>query len=64
MGHLSNKTTIGIMVFYSILTFFIGPFLLKPVLDGNPNIDVYGFTLGFVISVGLWMKFGRNYVTQ
>ena len=64
MGHLSNKTTIGIMVFYSILTFFIGPFLLKPVLDGDPNIDVYGFTLGFVISVGLWIKFGRNYVTQ
>tara|TARA_B100000767_G_C19713081_1_gene513688 strand:- start:231 stop:389 length:159 start_codon:yes stop_codon:yes gene_type:complete len=52
------------MVFYSILTFFIGPVLIKPVLDGNPNIDVYGFILGFVISVGLWMKFGRNYVTK
>ena len=64
MTHLSNKTTIGIMVFYSLLTFFIGPFLLTPVLKGDPNIDVYGFTLGFVISVGLWMKFGRNYVTQ
>lgn len=63
MTHLSNKTTIGIMVFYSLLTFFIGPYLVIPFLTENPNRHVYGFAVGFVISVGLWMKFGKNYLT-
>ena len=30
MVHLSNPTMIGIMVFYSILTFFVGPLLTRP----------------------------------
>ena len=64
MDHLSNKTTIGIMVFYSIFTFFIAPYLVGLVLKDNPNIDIIGFNVGFTISVVLWFKFGRNYVTK
>lgn len=64
MNHLSNKTTIGIMVFYSLLTFFIGPYLVSLVLKDNPHIDIIGFNVGFAISVGLWIKFGRKYVTK
>ena len=64
MNHLSNNTVIGIMVFYSILTFFVGPYVSGMVLEKNPNNDVIGFTVGFIISVILWMKVGRNYITK
>ena len=60
MRHLSNNTTIGIMVFYSILTFFVAPYVSGMVLEKNPNRDVIGFTVGFIISVILWMKVGRG----
>lgn len=64
MHHLSNKTTIGIMVFYSILTFFVAPYVSGMILENNPNHDIIGFTVGFIISVILWMKVGRNYITE
>ena len=64
MNHLSNKTNIGIMVFYSVLTYFLGPYLVRPILKENPHVHVYGFVVGFLISVVLWMKFGRNYLTN
>ncbi len=64
MNHLSNNTVIGIMVFYSILTFFVGPYVSGMVLKNNPNQDVIGFTVGFIISVILWMKVGRGYITK
>ena len=64
MTHLSNNITIGIMVFYSLLTFFIGPYLVAPFLKEHPDRHVYGFALGFVISVGLWMKIGKKYITK
>jgi len=64
MIHLSNTTTIGIMVFYSILTFFVGPYLTKPFLNNHPDQCVAGFLVGFTISVILWMKYGRHYVKK
>tara|TARA_Y100001936_G_C15617816_1_gene430041 strand:+ start:69 stop:263 length:195 start_codon:yes stop_codon:yes gene_type:complete len=64
MNHLSNKTVIGIMVFYSVLTFFLGPYLVGLVLKDNPHVNIIGFNVGFAISMGLWIKFGKNYVTQ
>ena len=64
MTHLSNPTTIAIMVFYSLLTFFIGPFLTRPFLqDDHPDQCVAGFLVGFTISILLWMKFGRKFTT-
>lgn len=64
MHHLSNKTTIGIMVFYSILTFFVAPYVSGMLLKNNPNHDVIGFAVGFVVSVILWVQFGRGYITK
>ena len=64
MHNLSNNTTIAIMVFYSFLTFFIAPHIAGMVLKNDPNHDIIGFSVGFVISVILWMKIGRNYITK
>jgi len=62
MVHLSNPIMIGIMVFYSLLTFFIGPFITRPFLNEHPDQCIAGFLVGFTISILLWMKFGRHYV--
>tara|TARA_B100001057_G_scaffold493561_1_gene588249 strand:+ start:727 stop:897 length:171 start_codon:yes stop_codon:yes gene_type:complete len=51
---------IGAMVFYSLLTFFLGPVVTRPLLKGHPDQCVFGFLLGFTVSVFLWMKYGRK----
>ena len=61
MSHLSSPTSIAIMVFYSILTFFIGPFITRPFLKEHPDNCIAGFLVGFTISILLWMKVGRHY---
>lgn len=61
MVHLSNSYTIGIMIFYSLLTFFIGPLITRPFMNEHPDQCIAGFLLGFTISIFLWMKFGRHY---
>jgi len=61
MSHLSSPMSIAIMVFYSILTFFIGPFITRPFLKEHPDHCVAGFLVGFTISILLWMKIGRHY---
>jgi hypothetical protein len=61
MSHLSTPTSAGIMVFYSLLTFFIGPYITGLFMSDHPDQCVAGFLLGFTISVILWMKFGRYY---
>lgn len=57
--HLSNTKSIGAMIFYSLLTFFLGPLLTRPLLKNYPDQYVFGFLLGFTISIFLWMKYGR-----
>ena len=52
------------MVFYSILTFFLAPYVTGMVMKNEPNHDIIGFAVGFVISVILWVKVGRNYITK
>ena len=51
------------MVFYSIITFFIGPLLTRPFMNDHPDQCIAGFLLGFTISIFLWMKYGRHYST-
>tara|TARA_B100000242_G_C42894330_1_gene414822 strand:+ start:343 stop:534 length:192 start_codon:yes stop_codon:yes gene_type:complete len=63
MVHLSNLKVIAIMVFYSFLTFFLGPFITRPFLGNHPDQCIGGFLLGFTISILLWMKFGRKYTS-
>ena len=55
---------ISIMVFYSILTYFIGPIITRTFLADHPDQCVAGFSLGFTISIILWMKFGRHYANN
>ncbi len=59
MVHLSNAKTIGAMVFYSFLTFFLGPIVTRNFLGEHPDQCVFGYLLGFTVSVFLWMKYGR-----
>lgn len=59
MSHLSSSMRVGIMVFYSILTFFVGPFITKAVSTSNNSI-VAGFVLGFAVSILLWITVGKN----
>jgi predicted Na+-dependent transporter len=61
MSHLSTTTSVGIMVFYSLLTFFVGPYVTGLFMNDHPDQCVAGFLLGFTVSVLLWMKFGRYY---
>lgn len=58
--HLSSSTSVSIMVFYSILTFFIGPYLTKPFITYGPDNCIAGFTVGFAISLVLWIKYGKK----
>jgi len=51
---------IGIMLFYSFLTFFLGPIVTRQFLGEHPDQCVAGFLLGFTVSVLLWMKYGRH----
>lgn len=61
MSHLSTPQSIGTMIFYSLLTFFIMPFITTPLLPGNcPDLCVAGFAIGFAISVFLWLMFNRQ----
>ena len=60
MTHLSTNASIMAMVFYSLLTFFLGPLVTRPFMKGHPDQCIAGFLLGFTVSVFLWMKFGRK----
>ena len=64
MVHLSNYNTISAMVFYSLLTFFIGPLVTRQFLgkSQNPNHCIYGFSLGFVVSVILWINYSEKLI--
>ncbi len=64
MVHLSNSKVIGAMIFYSLLTFFLGPLITRPLLKEHPDQCVFGFLLGFTVSIFLWMKYGRKLATK
>jgi hypothetical protein len=64
MVHLSNQMTVGIMILYSILTFFVGPLLTRPFMKDHPDQCIAGFLLGFTVSIFLWMKYGRKYASK
>jgi len=60
MTHLSTTNSILAMVFYSILTFFIGPFITRPFLSNHPDQCVGGFLVGFTLSILLWMTYRKQ----
>ena len=61
MSHLSTPISVGIMFFYSFLTFFLAPLLVSPFMADHPDKCVAGFLVGFTISMLLWMKYGRHF---
>lgn len=61
MSHLSSPMSIAIMIFYSILTFFVGPYITKPLFNDHSDQCVAGFLVGFTLSIILWLKVGKNY---
>jgi hypothetical protein len=61
MSHISSPMSIAIMIFYSILTFFVGPYITAPFFKDHSDQCVSGFLVGFTISIILWMKVGKNY---
>ena len=59
MTHLSSNASIGAMVLYSVLTFFIGPFITRPFMNDHDQC-IAGFLVGFTVSILLWMTIWRN----
>mgnify|MGYP001372717357 CR=1 FL=1 len=57
--HLSSIKSICAMVFYSLLTFFVGPLITRPFFIEHPDKCIAGFMLGFTISIFLWMKYSK-----
>lgn len=60
MYHLENNMLIVAMVFYSILTYFAGPFIAMPFMLDEKTTVATGFTVGFIISMVLWYTFGSS----
>lgn len=62
MYHLENPLLIFVMVVYSVLTYFIGPFIVMPFMLSEMNTVSVGFGIGFVISMILWLTFGSSLI--
>lgn len=60
MVHLSSQESIGLMVLFSFLTYFLGPVITRNFIGEHPDQCVFGYLFGFTISVFIWMKYGRN----
>ena len=60
MVHLTNNNTVGHMILFSFLTYFLGPVITRPFLKEHPDQCFAGFLLGFTVSVFLWMKYVRH----
>jgi len=57
-----DKTFYQIALFYSLLTFFIGPKVAKMLKINSNDPCMIGMIVGFLISMILWNKFGYNMV--
>ena len=51
-----------IMFFYSLLTFFIFPYVGYLLMKNSKKGIVYGMIFGAIISIVLWVSVGINYV--
>ena len=59
---MNDKVFYQIMLFYSVLTFFVGPNVSKIMKLGNKDPCMIGMIVGFVVSLVLWKNFGYNMV--
>ena len=58
--HLSTNKRIAAMVFYSLITFLLLQLHTRPYFEDHPDPCIAGFLIGGVISICLWMKFGKD----
>ena len=56
------QTFLGIMVFYFVLSYVLFPLGFYYLVERSLLSAGSGFVLGSVISIGLWLKFGRRIV--
>lgn len=60
MVHLSNNKRIGLMFFFSLITYFVGPLVTRPFMKDHCDQCIAGYLLGFTISVFIWMKYHKK----
>lgn len=56
----NNQKFLQIMLFYSFLTFYLGPKLAKHMKTGHKDPCMVGMIAGFFVSLVLWKKYGYN----
>jgi len=57
-----DNNYIKIMIFYSLLTFLVGPKVFKSLNMKHKDPYMTGMIMGFMISLILWKKYGKNMV--
>ena len=56
------QTFLGIMVFYFVLSFVLFPLGFYYLIERSLLSAGNGFVLGSVISISLWLRFGRRII--
>ena len=59
---MNDKVFYQIMLFYAVLTFFVGPKVSKMLKLDSKDPCMVGMVLGFIVSLVLWKKFGYKMV--
>ena len=56
------QTFVGIMAFYAILTFIVFPVGFYYLVNKSLMSAGNGFVVGSLVSIALWLGFGRNMI--
>ena len=56
------QTFIGIMLFYIVLTYLVFPLGFYYLVEKSLGSAGNGFVLGSIVSLALWMFFGRKMI--
>ena len=59
---MNDKVFYQIMLFYAVLTFFVGPKVSKMLKLDSKDPCMVGMVFGFIVSIALWKYFGYNMV--
>ena len=59
-----TQTFIGIMIFYIVLSYIIFPIGFYYLVEKSLSSAGNGFVVGSIISIILWIIFGRKMVTK
>lgn len=60
----SLQTFFGIMLFYAILSFVIGPVIFYFFWKKSLKVAGYGFIVGSILSIILWLSVGEKMVMK